>query len=47
MRGPLCIEHWGAGRKIGLDHAGDDGARLREIQRSNGRVHSVEILAAA
>jgi hypothetical protein len=56
MRCPLRIERWGIvpkarlrhdGRKIGLDHAGDDGARLREIQRSNGRVHSVEVLAAA
>jgi hypothetical protein len=44
---PLRIERRGAGCKIALDHAGDDGARLVEIERSNGRVHSVELLAGA
>jgi hypothetical protein len=47
MLGLLRIERWGAGRKIGLDHAGDDGARLRKIECSDGRVHSVELLASA
>jgi hypothetical protein len=27
-----------AGGKIGLDHAGDDGARHVEIERSDGRI---------
>ena len=36
-----------ASGKIGVDHAGDNGARLCEIQCHNGRVHLVELLAAA
>jgi hypothetical protein len=36
---PLRIERRGAGGKIGLDHAGDDGARHVEIERSDGRIH--------
>jgi hypothetical protein len=36
-----------ASGKVGIDHAGDDGARFCEIQRCDGRVHLVELLAAA
>jgi hypothetical protein len=32
-------ERRGACGKIGLDHAGDDGARHIEIERSDGRIH--------
>ena len=37
----------GATSKIGFDHVGEDGARLGEVEGSDGRVHLVETLAAA
>ena len=44
---PLRIGWRDSCSKIGLDHAGDDGARLDQIDRSNGRIHSVDPLAPA
>ena len=37
----------GATGKIGFDHVGEDGARLGEVEGSDGRVHLVEALAPA
>ena len=47
MLGPLRVERRGATSKIGFDHVGEDGARLGEVEGSDGRVHLVETLAAA
>jgi hypothetical protein len=41
------FERRGTCGKIGFDHAGDDGARLDQIDRSDGRVHLIELLAPA
>ena len=37
--GPLRIGRRGASSEIGHNHVGEDGARLVEIERSEGRVH--------
>src|ERR1700694_5652613 len=47
MLGSLRVGRWGATSKIGFDHVGEDGARLGEVEGSDGRVHLVETLAAA
>ena len=47
MIGSLWVERRGAPSKVGFDHVGDDGARLGEVEGSDGRVHLVETLAAA
>src|SRR5215831_12952634 len=36
-----------AGSKKGFDHVGDNGAGLDEVECRDGRIHSVELLAAA
>ena len=36
-----------AGGKKGFDHVGDNGACLGEVEGRDGRIHSVEFLAAA
>jgi hypothetical protein len=51
--GPLRIEWRGAGGKIRVDHVGEDGARLGEVESGDGRVKHLlhaglpEILVAA
>jgi hypothetical protein len=47
MLGSLRLGRHGATSKIGFDHVGEDGARLGEVESSDGRVHLVETLAAA
>lgn len=47
MIGSLRVGRRGATSKIGFDHVGEDGARLGEVEGSDGRVHLVETLAAA
>jgi hypothetical protein len=36
-----------AGGKKGFDHVGENGACLGEVECRDGRIHSVEFLAAA
>ncbi len=44
----VCPLEWrGTCGKIGFDHAGDDGARLDQIDRSDGRIQLIELLAPA
>ena len=47
--GPLRIGQRGASSEIGYNHVGENGARLGEIEGSEGRVHCdlPEILAPA
>ena len=47
MIGSLRVGRRGATSKIGFDHVGEDGARFGDVESSDGRVHLVEILAAA
>lgn len=47
MIGSLRVGRRGATSKIGFDHVGEDGARLGDVEGSDGRVHLVETLAAA
>ena len=47
MIGSLRVGRRGATSKIGFDHVGEDGARFDDVESSDGRVHLVEILAAA
>jgi hypothetical protein len=47
MLGSLRVERRGATSKIGLDHVGEDDARLGDVEGSDGRVHLVETLATA
>jgi hypothetical protein len=47
MIGSLRVGRRGATSQIGFDHVGEDGARLGEVEGSDGRVHLVETLAAA
>lgn len=47
MFGSLRVGLRGATSKIGFDHVGEDGARLGDVEGSDGRVHLVETLAAA
>ena len=47
MIGSLRVGRRGATSKIGFDHIGEDGARLGDVEGSDGRVHLVETLAAA
>jgi hypothetical protein len=47
MIGSLRVGRRGATSKIGFDHVGEDGARLGDVESSDGRVHLVETLAAA
>jgi hypothetical protein len=46
MIGSFRIEWRGASSEIRFDHVGDDGARLRKIQRFDRRIHLVETVAA-
>src|SRR6266704_757378 len=47
MIGSLRVGRRGATSKIGCYHVGEYGARLGEVEGSDGRVHLVETLAAA
>ena len=47
MIGSLRVGRRGATSKIGFDHVGEDGARLGDVEGSDGRIHLVETLAAA
>ena len=47
MIGSLRVGRRGATSKIGFDHVGEDGARLGDVEGSDGRVHLAETLAAA
>jgi hypothetical protein len=47
MIGSLRFGRRGATSKIGFDHVGEDGARLGDVEGSDGRVHLAETLAAA
>ena len=47
MIGSLRVGRRGATSKIGFDHVGEDGARFGDVESSDGRLHLVEILAAA
>jgi hypothetical protein len=47
MLGSFRIERRSACSKIGFDHVGDDGARLRKIENCTGWVHLIETLTAA
>src|SRR5207344_2068978 len=47
MIGSLWVGRRGAPSKVGLDHVGDDGTRLGEVEGGDGRIHLVETFAAA
>jgi hypothetical protein len=47
MIGSFRVGQRGAPSAIGFNHVGDDGARLDEVERCNGRIHLVQTLAAA
>jgi hypothetical protein len=47
MIGSLWVGRRNAPSKEGLDHVGDDGTRLGEVEGGDGRIHLVETLAAA
>ena len=47
MIGSFWQRRRGAGGKKGFDHVGENGACLGEVECRDGRIHSVEFLAAA
>jgi hypothetical protein len=47
MIGSFWQRRRGAGSKKRFDHVGENGARLGEVDSRDGRIHSVEFLAAA
>ena len=47
MVGSFWQSRRGAGSKKRFDHVGENGARLGDVDSRDGRIHSVEFLAAA